>query len=467
MALLQNTSDNIPAVDINPESEIIEKMESPTKAGPESLTSGGKDMDFAAMEPEENADKKEEQVAEKAETDVSEEPAKEPSSAEEPNAKEATPTKEEEKKSPAKTSPKKSSVKKDNKKKENQENDEEAAEQEEDEHEVEMHEQKKGIFDMPLEVEGKRERHKVERISIGTPSVKKAPTELKMGNGVPLGDIAYIEDQLKKHSANELQVIHRFIYGHVGKPTIIRREIRRFTGFAFEEDTPEFKHKVAYLQKLTIQQLNMMKKILGLHSGGNTKDALVTTIMVFMMKTVDHERKVPGKKRRSTAKTPTAKRSRKSKGSDEIVDDDDDEEEEEEEREKEKPKEKTPGKTPKKPASARKPRKKKESETKETSPKTDSDSDSSEAAKKKTKKTTKKDSDDDTSSNSSAEAPQENRPSEQELETVIEELLSTFDLAQVSMKQMCQAVIERFPGTNIGNRVDFLKSKIKQCLSTK
>ncbi|RCN39001.1 DEK protein [Ancylostoma caninum] len=282
---------------------------------------------------------------------------------------------------------------------------------------------------MPLEVEGKRERHKVERISIGTPTVKKAPTEMKMGNGVPLGDIAYIEDQLKKHSANELQVIHRFIYGHVGKPTIIRREIRRFTGFAFEEDTPEFKHKVAYLQKLTIQQLNMMKKILGLHSGGNTKDALVTTIMVFMMKTVDHERKVPGKKRKSTAKTPTAKRSRKSKGSDE----------------------------------------KKESETKETSPKTDSDSDSSEAAKKKTKKTTKKvkDSDDDTSSNSSAEAPQENKPSEEELETVIEELLSTFDLAQVSMKQMCQAVIERFPGTNIGNRVDFLKSKIKQCLSTK
>ncbi|KIH43628.1 hypothetical protein ANCDUO_26361, partial [Ancylostoma duodenale] len=106
----ENTSDNIPAVDINPESEVIEKMESPTKAEPESLATSGKDMDFAAMETEENADKKEEQVAEKAETDVSEEPAKEPSSAEEPNAKEATPTKEKEKKSPAKTSPKKSPV---------------------------------------------------------------------------------------------------------------------------------------------------------------------------------------------------------------------------------------------------------------------------------------------------------------------------------------------------------------------
>ncbi|KIH57487.1 DEK protein [Ancylostoma duodenale] len=370
MALLQNTSDNIPAVDINPESEIIEKMESPTKAGPESLTSGGKDMDFAAMEPEENADKKEEQVAEKAETDVSEEPAKEPSSAEEPNAKEATPTKEEEKKSPAKTSPKKSSVKKDNKKKENQENDEEAAEQEEDEHEVEMHEQKKGIFDMPLEVEGKRERHKVERISIGTPSVKKAPTELKMGNGVPLGDIAYTA-QYDEEDLGSSQ----------------RRKHKGCTG------------TVSFFVKFLVISENFVDD-----------SFKVTTIMVFMMKTVDHERKVPGKKRRSTAKTPTAKRSRKSKGSDE----------------------------------------KKESETKETSPKTDSDSDSSEAAKKKTKKTTKK-----------------NRPSEQELETVIEELLSTFDLAQVSMKQMCQAVIERFPGTNIGNRVDFLKSKIKQCLSTK
>ncbi|EYB82958.1 hypothetical protein Y032_0346g3143 [Ancylostoma ceylanicum] len=464
MALLQNTSDNIPAVDINQESEIVEKMESPAKAESESLATSDKDKEVAAMETEENSERNEEQTAEKTEAQAPEAPAKEPASAEESNTKEATPKKEEEKASPAKSSPKKSPVKKDNKKKENQENDEEAAEQEEDEHEDEAHEQKKGIFDMPLEVEGKRERHKVERISIGTPSVKKAPAEMKMGNGVPLGDIAYIEDQLKKHSANDLQIIHRFIYGHVGKPTIIRREIRKFTGFAFEEDSPEFKQKVAFLHKLTIAQLNTMKKILGLHSGGNTKDALVTTIMVFMMKTVDHERKVPGKKRKSTAKTPTAKRSRKSKGSDEIVDDDDEDEEEEE---KEKEKEKASGKTPKKPASARKPRKKKESETKESSPKTDSDSDSSGAAKKKTKKTTKKDSDDDTSSNSSAETPQENKPSEEELEKVIEELLSTFDLAQVSMKQMCQAVIERFPGTNIGNRVDFLKSKIKECLSTK
>lgn len=49
---------------------------------------------------------------------------------------------------------------------------------------------------MPLEVEGKRERHKVERISIGTPTVKKAALEVKMGNGVPLGDIAYSEQFL-------------------------------------------------------------------------------------------------------------------------------------------------------------------------------------------------------------------------------------------------------------------------------
>lgn len=44
---------------------------------------------------------------------------------------------------------------------------------------------------MPLEVAGKRERHKVDRISItNTPTVKRLST-IPMGDGVPLGDIAY------------------------------------------------------------------------------------------------------------------------------------------------------------------------------------------------------------------------------------------------------------------------------------
>ncbi|KAK6731543.1 hypothetical protein RB195_007788 [Necator americanus] len=462
MALLQNISDNIAAVGNNQEEE-IKKMESPKKAEVDPLKTNEEDREIATMETEEIPEKKSEEAGDKIEKDISRTPSKEASSVEESTAIESAGKKQ----SPVKESPgRKSPVKKDNKKDENQENVGEAAEQEEDEEEDEKSEQKKGIFDMPLEVEGKRERHKVERISIGTPTVKKAPSEMKMGNGVPLGEIAYIDDQLKKHSADELQVMHRLIYGHIGKASIIRREIRKFTGFAFAEDTPEFKHKVAFLQKLTMDQLKILKKILGLQSGANTKEALVTTIMVFMMKTVDHERKVPTKKRKSTAKTPsTAKRQRKSKGLDDTVEDDD-EEEEEEEKEKEKEKEKTPKKTPKKPASARKPRKKKESESKEATLKMESENDP-EPAKNKSRKITKKSSDDDTSSNTSEETPQENNPSEKDLEDVIEELLSTFDLAQVSMKQMCQAVIERFPGTTIGNRVDFLKSKIKQALSTK
>ncbi|VDM67532.1 unnamed protein product [Strongylus vulgaris] len=449
-------------------------MESPKKSEANVIAPEEKVSEIVPKKSEEAATEADENAAkEKMEVETGEMKSDESASVEETATKES-PAKEEDKKtqstkgSPVKESP----VKKENKKKGEKEGNVEATEQEEEE-ENEEHEQKKGIFDMPLEVEGKRERHKVERISIGTPTAKKTATEIKMGNGVPLGEIAYIEDQLKKHSAVELQNIHRLIYGHVGKASTIRREIRKFTGFAFEENTPEFKHKVAYLQKLTLDQLKIMKKILGVQSGGNTKDALVTTIMVFMMKTVDHERKVPGKKRKSTAKTPgSAKKARRSKASDEVIDDDDDDDEEEEKKEedeekkkKEGKKEKTSAKAPKTPATAKKQKKKKESEVKDASSKTDSDDDSG-PAKKKSKKVSKKDSDDD-SSDTSEETSQENSPSEKELETVIEELLATFDLAQVSMKQMCQAVIERFPGTNIATRIDFLKSKIKQCLSTK
>ncbi|XGW23598.1 hypothetical protein V3C99_005656 [Haemonchus contortus] len=357
---------------------------------------------------------------------------------------------------------------------------EEAEDEEEGDDEEGEHEQKKGIYDMPLEVEGKRERHKVERITIATPTPKK--TVVRMGDGVPLGEIAYIEDQLHKKTAEELKIMHKVLYGNPGKATTLKREIRKFKGFAFEEDSPEFKKKVALLNKLTSKQLATIKNVLGLHSGGQSKDAVVTTIMVFLMKTVDHARRVPGgKKRKSSGKTPTsAKRSKKAKGDDEILTESDDEDDDDE-----KPPAKTPAKTPakattktpaksaktpKKAATTKTPRKKRESSaSKETASKTDSDSDDSDTKKKKSKKASKKDSDDETSSSSSVETQKEKEvsPTDKELEAVIEELLSQVDLSQVSMKQMCQAVIEKFPGTNIGTRVDYLKGKIKQSLSSK
>ncbi|KAE9421708.1 hypothetical protein Angca_003123 [Angiostrongylus cantonensis] len=339
--------------------------------------------------------------------------------------------------------------------------DNEEPEGEDDENdEKEYEKKKKGIYDMPLEVEGKRERYKVDRISITTPTVKK-PASVQMGDGVPLGEVAYIDDQLKKHSADELKTMHRVLYGHPGKASIVKREIRKFTGFAFKEDSQEFKKKVAFLQKLSLDQLKTIKNVLGLHSGGQSKDAVVTTIMVFLMKTVDHARRVAKKRKSSGTKTPSAtKRIKKSK--DEIH---------------------VELQTYMSLLQKRynfllfSPQtmmtkicvyfEAKQSDTrKETASKAESGSDT-DNKKKKSARESKVDSDADTSSSTSLETLQETRPSEKELETVIEELLSQVDLSQVSMKQMCQAVIEKFPGTNIGNRVDYLKSLIKQSLSTK
>ncbi|KAK5979459.1 hypothetical protein GCK32_002629, partial [Trichostrongylus colubriformis] len=324
-------------------------------------------------------------------------------------------------------------------------NAEEAEEEGDDaEDEEEEHEQKKGIYDMPLEVEGKRERHKVERIIIATPTPKKVAPVVPMGDGVPLGDIAYIEYQLQKHRADELKTMYRLLYGNAGTLREIKPKIRKFTGFGFQEDSPEFKKKVAYLNKLTRDQLIQIKNVLGLHSGGQSKDAVATTIMLFLMKTVDHARRVPTK-RKSSAKTPkSAKRAKKAKSDDKIESDDDEDDDEGEEEEK--PAAKTPAKasaktpaktpakaaakTPKKAAASATPKKKKDSAAaKDTVSKTDTDSDDS-STKKKAKKTPKKVIEDDTSSSSSAESHEETKPSEKELEAVIEELLSQVDLSQ-------------------------------------
>ncbi|WKX92272.1 hypothetical protein Q1695_010366 [Nippostrongylus brasiliensis] len=498
MALLENNSDNILSAEVNAKESMecdegAKIQSAPEEVKSESMETEAEQGDIAEKAADQSGEKKEENVKPEEQEEKSSSKKDSTPSNENEEAKEATPKKE----TPRKESPKKETPKESLKKETPKKEEEGDAEDEEDaesdgEADDEQGEAKKGLFDMPLEVEGKRERHKVERITISTSPTKKSAHAVPMGNGVPLGSIAYVEDQLKKHSPEELRSMHKVLYGTTGKSTTMKREIRKFTGFGFAENSPEFNKKVALLSKLTVDQLKFIRN--------------VTTIMVFLMKTVDHERAVRGaKKRKSTAQTPKAKRVRKSKGDDEIKsdsdddendeDDDDEEEEEEKQKEKKKEKEKPAAKTPKKAAAekekpAAKTPKKRQSNAKEAKVDTDSDasaevkkkrrttktpkkvakapSSSDSDTKKKSKNTSKKDSDDDTSSSTSQEPPiEEEKPTEKELVTVIEELLSEVDLSQVSMKQMCQAVIEKFPGTNLGSRVDFLKGKIKHCLATK
>ncbi|KAJ1370080.1 hypothetical protein KIN20_031729 [Parelaphostrongylus tenuis] len=451
MALLQNNSNNILFVDGTEEAEAVTIMESPKKLveAHEAKNDVKAETDVQTTTGESSGDQnmgtKESMVTE---TDAPEMSSSKPS---ETVGSDMDATTEEAPKS------EKDEVMDDGK-----DEKEEAADDEEEEEDEENEKKKKGIYDMPLEVEGKRERHKVDRITFTSPPIKKTTSTMPMGDGVPLGEIAYVEDQLKKHSGDVLKTMHRVLYGHPGKASTVKREIRKFTGFAFKEDSQEFKKKVAFLHKLSLDQLKTIKSILGLQSGGQSKDAVITTIMVFLMKTVDHARRVAKKRRSSAGKTPSSvKRPRKSKDKIDHTTDDDDENEGDEK--------KSTSEAPPSGNSAKKPRKSKQNDkSKEVPSKSDTGNDSDDKKKKKKKsKTESKDSDADSTSSTSVATLQETKPSEKELEDVIEELLSQVDLSQVSMKQMCQAVIEKFPGTNIGNRVDYLKSLIKQSLSTK
>ena len=53
-----------------------------------------------------------------------------------------------------------------------------------------------GLLDRPVEITGKRERKKVERLSISTPDIKKQAT-LPVGSGKRIGDLEYVEQKLK------------------------------------------------------------------------------------------------------------------------------------------------------------------------------------------------------------------------------------------------------------------------------
>uniref|UniRef100_A0A1I7XPQ2 DEK_C domain-containing protein n=1 Tax=Heterorhabditis bacteriophora TaxID=37862 RepID=A0A1I7XPQ2_HETBA len=275
---------------------------------------------------------------------------------------------------------------------------------------------KKGLLDLPVEVEGKRHRQKVERLSeVTTPQIKKKP-EVIMGDGVALGEVPYIADQINKHSAVELKTMHRVLFGTEGKSTVLKKDIRKFTGlvslifliriflctdyssfrFAFAEGSAEFEKKMSMLNKLTTDQLKTIKDVLGLHlHGTQAKDALV----------------------------------------DDIISDDDSKESDEEMDENTKSTKKEKAMTKK---------------TKQSSNGESDDNDSDKKISTKGKTGTKK-----------------AYPSDLVLETVIRELLQIYDLSEVSMKQMCQKVIDKFPGSNLEERKLYLKEKIKAVLADK
>jgi len=163
-------------------------------------------------------------------------------------------------------------------------------------------EEEVGLLDRPVEVSGCRARKKVERLTISmtTPTEKKK--EFPEGRGKKLGDCPGIELQLQKTKTADLKNLHKILFNRPGSGNEIKKNIRKFSGFAFEEDSTEFSRKKASLEKLTMDILKEACSVLDLAKTGK-RNEVVDRIMSFLLKPEDSGKKVtPAKKKVSKNK---------------------------------------------------------------------------------------------------------------------------------------------------------------------
>lgn len=126
--------------------------------------------------------------------------------------------------------------------------------------------------------------------------VKKEPAKIEFeeGSGTALGDIPRVEASISRFKNDDLKFLHKLLFKMQGnKHTLLKKNIRKFNGFAFEKDSEEYKKKAESLKKTEVRTLKTTCEILDLEKSG-TKNDLVERIMEFLVEPKDSGKPVGG-----------------------------------------------------------------------------------------------------------------------------------------------------------------------------
>eukprot|EP00039_Didymoeca_costata_P001891 m.56029 g.56029 ORF g.56029 m.56029 type:complete len:406 (-) comp11015_c1_seq3:193-1410(-) len=167
-------------------------------------------------------------------------------------------------------------------------------------------EPKLGLLQQDPVQTGKRARKSTVRLAAEEPKKEKPPLEIKEGSGIELGTLDNVCYNLEKILATDqnLKMVHNFLFGSQGKKTVIKKNIRKFSGFTDMSDA-FLKKKQDWLGQKTVFQLKTIAEVLDVDIRG-TKEDKIEQILDFAKKPTD-----PGHSSiRERVKKKTAKRKR-------------------------------------------------------------------------------------------------------------------------------------------------------------
>uniref|UniRef100_A0A8C4QDH0 DEK proto-oncogene n=1 Tax=Eptatretus burgeri TaxID=7764 RepID=A0A8C4QDH0_EPTBU len=173
-----------------------------------------------------------------------------------------------------------------------------------------------GLLEKEPVVEGKREKRKVERLSMPAPQ-RPDSTQMAAGKGMKLGDIERVRFFSDRMKAEDLKALHRILFNRLGQVYEVKKNIKQFSGFPFSKDDKLCQKKEEALKKYSIPQLkSVFCEALDLERGG-TKEELTARILAFLLNPQCSGKPMPKiatKRRRSkmsNVKAGGAKRARK------------------------------------------------------------------------------------------------------------------------------------------------------------
>nr|XP_048300302.1 protein DEK-like [Myodes glareolus] len=342
--------------------------------------------------------------------------------------------------------------------------------EEEEEEDDEEDEKEKSLI-----VEGKREKKKVERLTMQVSSLLREPFTIAQGKGQKLCEIERIRFFLSKKKTDELRNLHKLLYNSPGTVSSLKKNVGQFSGFPFEKGSTQYKKKEAMLKKFRNATLKSICEVLDLErSGVNSK--LVKRILNFLMHPKPSGKPLPNSKKSSSKGSKKERNSsgttRKSKQtkcpeilSDESSSDEDEKNKEEssEDEEKESEEEQPPKKTAKKEKAKQKVAAKSNKSVESANVKK-ADS----CTTKKNQTSSKKESESEDSSDDEPLIKKLKKPpTDEELKETVKKLLADANLEEVTMKQICQEVHENYPAYDLTERKDSIKTAVKEQISTR
>lgn len=111
----------------------------------------------------------------------------------------------------------------------------------------------------------------------------KKPLPNFKGKGKHLTDIGLIDANITNTKADSLSVLHNLIYEDPGNIKFVKKNLRKFNGFDFDNKSEEYTRRLEAAKKVELSKLSLIADVLNLNDKG-TVDELSERILTFLLK---------------------------------------------------------------------------------------------------------------------------------------------------------------------------------------